>query len=215
MLLIGRSLGTWKLLYTIFQVNRDTRAGVIPTNRHGVCFYDQTTNTGEIDIDGILERSEAEHTRLCEIGTLPEQPEKPRKKRIRLPVGEYQKIITEHQTHRYTFYEAPLPIAGTNKEPYKIIAGAKWSTTEQSADSDPLISYGIGLPRDEIGQVAFLYCKGEKPSEYPLTIAVFEDGSAELILSKPEGRLTFPKGSYTVSRGQRYRFRCPKEDTPR
>lgn len=209
----GQSLGTYKLLYTIFQVNSDTRAVVIRTNAYDTCFYDQSTASGDIDIDSILERAESEHTRLISEGILPEKPEKPRRKQIRLPVGEYHEITTPHQKHRYVFYSAQLPICGTNTEPYKIVSWSKWKNTGNK-EGDTLIKYGIGLPtRDEIGMVAWLCCKDEKPAEYDNTLVVFEDGSANLILSE-DNRLSFPPRSYAVSDSQRFRFRYPEENIP-
>ena len=203
----GRSLGTWKLAYLLFQVNSGTRAIIIPTYKRNVSFYDQSPATGEIDIDSILERAESEHSRLWKEGRLPNKPEPPLRKEIRFPVAEYQEITTPNQQHRYTFYEAVIPLAGTNTEPFKVVAWAKWDTDEHP-DRDPLLQYGIGLPREEIGMVAWLCCRDEKPAEYDRELRVYENGSAELIIAE-DNILTFPKSSYTISKSQRYRFKYP------
>ena len=202
----GHSLGHFRLGYILYQVN-DTRALVIPTYKRDVCFYDQCTATGEndIDIDSILQRAEAEHTRLVKEGRLPARPDPPRRKEIRFPVGEYHEITDEHQQHRYVFYEAVIPLAGTNTEPYKIVSWAKWQT-EPEPDTDPLIQYGIGLPKDEIAITAYLCCRDE-PRDYNKTLVVYRDGSADLLLGEEHGKLPFPKGSFTISRSQHYRFK--------
>ena len=204
----GRSLGTWKLAYLLFQVNSGTRAIIIPTYRDNVCFYDQSTATGDsVDIDGILERAESEHTRLRQEGRLPNKPEPPLRKEIRFPVAEYQEITTPNQQHRYTFYEAVIPLPGTNTEPFKVVSWAKWNTDEHP-DRDLLLRYGIGLPKDLFGQVAWLCCCDEKPTEYDKQRIVYEDGSAVLIIAD-DNILTFLKSSYTISKSQRYRFKYP------
>ena len=214
LLLTGRSLGIWRLAYLVFQVDAETRAIMIPTYKVGVCFYDQSksTATGEIPIDDILERAESEHTRLFNEGRLPDKPEPPRRKEIRFPVGEYQEITNPHQTHRFTFYEAKIPIAGTNTQPLKIVSWALWNYTEQTDGVDSLLKYGIGLPKHEIGQVAWLCCRDEKPIEQDKTLIVYENGSADLIITE-DNRLTFPPRSFTISKSQRYRFQYPKETT--
>ena len=206
----GQSLGTWKLSYLVFQVTANTRTIVIPTYRAGVCFYDQSTATGDLDIDDILERAENEHTRLWKAGTLPDRRKSPKRKEIRFSVGEYHEITTPHQSERYTFYEARIPIAGMNTEPYCVVAYAKWDTEEQEG-KDSLITYGIGLPREEIGMVAWLCCRDE-PTEYHKQLTVFEDGSGVLIISE-NNRLEFPPRTYTISKSQRYRFKYPETKT--
>ena len=203
----GRSLGTWKLVYLLFQVNSGTRAIIIPTYKRDVSFYDQSPATGEIDIDSILERAESEHTRLRQEGRLPEKQEKPRRKEIRFSVGEYHEITTPKQRYCFSFYEAKLPIAGTNTEPLKRVAWAKWQTDPQH-EGEPLMRYGIGLPREELGQVAWLCCRDEKTAEYDKELIVYENGSAELIIAE-DNILAFPKSSYTISKSQRYRLKYP------
>ena len=211
LILSGRSIGKWRLAYFVFQVNTETRAIMIPTYRYGVCFYDQNTATGEIPIDDILQRAEAEHTRLITEKRLPEKPEKPYRKQITVPIGEIHEITTPHQKHRYVFYEGKLPIAGTNTEPFRIVAWAKWQTEEQP-DQDPLIRCGIGLPKDQIGITAYLCCRDERPTEHPLTLVVFENGSAPLII-EDNNILEFPPRTYSISLSQRYRFKYPTEPT--
>ena len=141
------------------------------------------------------------------LGSLPETPEKPRRKQIRFPVGEIHEIATEHQKHRYVFYEGKIPIAGTNTQPLRIVAWATWQTDPQH-EGDPLMRYGIGLPKDPFSQVAWLCCRDEKPTEYDKQLIVYEDGSAALIIAD-DNILTFPKSSYTISKSQRYRFKYP------
>ena len=208
----GHSLGTFKLGYLIYQVNQ-TRSVVIPTYKRDVCFYDQhqiTPATGEIDIDAILQRAEQEHIRLVKEGRLPARPDPARRKEMRFPVGEINEITNEHQTHRYTFYEAVIPLAGSNTEsPYKIVAWGKWHTNPEP-NQDPLIQYGIGLPKDEIAITAYLCCRDE-PREHDKTLVVYRDGSAQLIIAA-KNVLEFPKGTFTISRSQHYRFKYPKDE---
>ena len=149
----GASIGQWKLHYRIYQLDTETRCVMIPTYRDNVCFYDQSTATGDsVDIDGILKRAESEHTRLRQEGRFPNKPEPPLRKEIRFPVAEYQEITTPNQQHRYTFYEAVILLPGTNTEPFKVVYWAKWNTDEHP-DRDLLLRYGIGLPSEEHGQV--------------------------------------------------------------
>ncbi len=131
----GNSLDKWQLLYIIFAVDTRTRAIVIPTYNTDLVFYDQSTQDGEIDINGILERAEAEHTRLIAEGRI-RLPQK--LKSIRISISEYTEQPNSYQSEHYTFYEAVLPIAGSNTTPRRVIAYAKWNTREPN--SPPLLT---------------------------------------------------------------------------
>ena len=145
LILAGASIGLWKLHYRIYQLDSKTRAILIPTHRDGWCFYDQTTATGEIDIDSILERAEAEHTRYWTEGRIPVAC---KGKQIRFSVGEYVEPANPYQRHKYTFYEAKIPVAGTNRHPYRLVAFAKWDTRgDVYWKHQQPVDFGLELPR--------------------------------------------------------------------
>ena len=129
-----------------------------------------------------------------------------RGKQIRFPVGESVEPAKLYPKSRYTFYEAKIPIAGTNRHPYRLVAFAEWNTQrgvywkyEQPVD------FGLELPRDEIGLMAWLCCRGDHPQTHNKDLVVYEDGSGELVINA-HVRLEFPPNTFTISEGQRGRF---------
>ena len=206
LILAGASIGLWKLHYMLYQLDSKTRAILIPTHRDGWCFYDQTTATGEIDIDSILERAEAEHTRYWTEGRIPVAC---KGKQIRFSVGEYVEPANPYPKNRYTFYEAKIPVAGTNRHPYRLVAFAKWDMRGDVywKHEHPVV-FGLELPKDEIGLVAWLCCRDDRPQAHDKELVVYEDGSSELVYNA-HVRLSFEPNTFTISEGQRWRFQTP------
>ena len=206
LILAGASIGLWKLHYMLYQLDTKTCAILIYTHRDGWCFYDQTTATGEVDIDGMLERAEAEHTRYWTEGKVAVAQ---RGKQIRFPVGEYVEPANPYPKNRYTFYEAKILIADTNRHPYRLVAYAKWDTRKGLywKHQQPVV-FGLELPKDEIGLVAWLCCRDDRPQTHDKELVVYEDGSGELVINA-HVRLEFPPNTFTISEGQRWRFQTP------
>ena len=127
-------------------------------------------------------------------------------KQIRFPVGEYTETTNPYQRHKYTFYEAKIPVAGTNRHPYHLVAYAQWDTRKNVywKHQQP-VDFGLELPRDEIGLIAWLCCRGDHPQTHNKELVVYEDGSGELVINAPV-TLSFKSNTFTISEGQRWRF---------
>ena len=202
LILAGASIGLWKLHYMLYQLDTKTCAILIYTHRDGWCFYDQTTAPGEVDIDGILERAEAEHTRYWTEGKIAVAQSG---KQIRFPVGEYVEPANPYQKIRYTFYEAKIPIAGTNRHPYRLVAFAKWDNMQICPQHQQPLDYGLELPTSDAGLISWISCRKNLPKEHNKELVVYEDGSGELVINAYV-TLSFEPNTFTISEGQRWRF---------
>ena len=123
-----------------------------------------------------------------------------------IPVGESVEQANPYPKICYTFYEAKIPIAGTNRHPYRLVAYALWDTQRGIYyKHEQPVDFGLELPRDEIGLMAWLCCRGDHPQTHNKELVVYEDGSGELVINA-HVRLEFPPNTFTISEGQRWRF---------